>query len=273
MSDPEGQDENRQREDVRQLTDEVVRNLRWRFWALSAVVTLLGYFGVKEIVRGVTETEIRAAQRAAIVAEESAKKTTTATDTATKQAEAYSETVGALRDEAAKVQQQFLAVKNQLEADRGNLKASVDRGDQELRARIGRLDELVTRLAQESQTSRQALETYRKDLQKLATTAEAERKRFADNSKYSVVVYSVAPTRDLATRAQALLSEIGYRVSVTDLTNAAYFWKQLPFKFPATPTVNTIQYSPGREPKATEVKGTPGPFHQHSRDKRGPDRR
>lgn len=212
-------DEGQQREIARRnLEEEVIRQLKRRFWLAALVLTVLGYFGLKEIVRGVTETEIRAAQRAAILAEESAKKTTTATDAATQQAEAYSKSVGALQNEAVKVQQQFFAVKNQLEADRGNQKASLDRNALELQTRIARLDELVAKLAQDSQTSRQALDTYRKDLEKLTATAEAERKRFTENSQYSVVVYSTATTRDLANTAQLRLSELGFRASVADVT-------------------------------------------------------
>jgi hypothetical protein len=58
---------------------------------------------MKEIVRSVTESEIREAFRAAVVAGEAAKKATIATDDATKIAEAYGKTVGALQQQAVGV--------------------------------------------------------------------------------------------------------------------------------------------------------------------------
>jgi len=245
---------------LHRLETSLVKRILRRFWIGAIIVPFLGYFGIKEIVRSVTDSEIRAAQRAAVVAEEAAKKATAVTEEAVKQTENYSKTVGVLQNEAKKVDAQFLEVKQRLDSESANLRAASEKTARDLVTRVARLEELVVRIAQESQASRQALETYKRDLDKLKLAAEAEQRRFAANSQYSVILYFLERTKDLAQKAQEKLAQEGFRTSITDLNQ----WQKISLVFATmrttAPTVNTITYSAGATAKATEIKGLLAPI-------------
>ena len=245
---------------VERVEVEVLRRLRKKFWFFAAAVTLLSYFGVKEIVRQFADSEIRAAQRAAILAEEKANKAAVATDDATKITEAYGRTVGALQGQAVAVQAQFAELGQRIEAERVNLRVGAEKARTNVDARLSKLEELVGKVIQDTQASRQALEAYRSDIEKAKAAAAAEAKRFIENSQYAISVQFTPATKDLAGKVQDTLAKAGFKVAVGDLAQAERFATAYATatasttNIAATPTVNSIRFSQKATPKIQEIR-------------------
>jgi hypothetical protein len=192
---------------IRKIEDEVIRRIRRKWWIVGALAVLVGFFGIKEIIRAGTESDIRAAQRAAILAEEKANRAATVTQEAATQTSNYSKTVGALQDDATKVQGQFIALRERLETESRSLQVRGERAQQDVAARLAKLEELVAKVAQDAQVSRQAVEAYRKDADKAKAAAEAESGRFAENARYDVTLFFTPETKDSAESARGLLTK------------------------------------------------------------------
>src|SRR5207247_11158561 len=122
--------------EIDRVRTEVIRQLRNRFWFVVLGIALLSYFSVKEIVRQVTETETRAALKAAVLAEDQAKKAATATEEATKITDVYGKSVGVLQQQAVGVQAQFATVATERAAERANLRASAERTRNNIETRL-----------------------------------------------------------------------------------------------------------------------------------------
>jgi hypothetical protein len=207
-------------------------------------------------VRTATDTEIRAAQKAANLAEEKGNRAGSAAEEAKRIIDGYGRTMGALQSDAARVQTQFLEMKQRLDAESANAKARADKGLKEATARLSRLEELVAKVSQDSQASRQAITSYKADLERIQTAAEAERKRFAENSEYSVVVAYTDKNRSAAEAATVMLTKAGFKASKLRLPVDK---KELVPWF-LIPEANLIVHTADAATKAAEVRGLIAPL-------------
>jgi ABC-type transporter Mla subunit MlaD len=93
-----------------------------------------------------------------------------------------------LQEQAGTVQPQFGQLTQQLKAESANLKAGAEKARSASDTRLARLEELVERVARDAQTSRQVIETYKSDIDKIKVAAAAEVQRFGANAEYTVSV-------------------------------------------------------------------------------------
>jgi len=190
-------------------------------------------------VRSATEPEIRAAVKAAVVAEEKGKTAAQATEGAVKLSDAYAKNVMALQEQAVTVQAQFVALTQQLKAESTNLKARADKAQAASDIRLAKLEELVERVARDAQTSRQVLEAYRSDVEKLKTATAEQARLFGANAEYAVSILYFPAKRDLAERAQDILSKVGFKTATANLP------ANLPPGGAAVPGGDLIRYTEG----------------------------
>jgi len=258
---------NGQSETVENVEREVIRRLQIKFWFFAAAVVLLSYFGVKEIVRQVTDNEIRAAFRAAILAEDKAKKAADATEEATKLSAGYAKTVGTLQEDAARVQALFVALRQRVDSESSSLKARAEKTSGNVEARLSRLEDLVAKLAQDTQASRQAIEAYRRDSEKIKATVAADAKRFVENGQYAVNIQFTSATKQLAEKAQDILARSGFKVATSDIAQLERFFYgasagATTTNVTTTPPVNTIRFTASASPKVQEVRDLLSPVVQ-----------
>lgn len=265
-----------------QVLEELKADLKtWaKQWSvfLVLIVAVVGYFGVSNVIEGTVrrlmdrevtnmERETREASKAAVLAQDSAAKAKAATEEATKQTEIYGSTVGALQERAKEVDAQFLGVKQRLDAESANIRASAAKDVKDITARLARLEKLVEKVAEESRASRQAVETYQKEVAEMKAASQAEGTRFAANAKYQVTVYFNEKTKDLSAKAVEKLTQAGFKASTLDLVQIDKIfpikseWKSY---IPGVEvrTVNTIAYTANGRLKAEEVRDLLAPLVQ-----------
>lgn len=228
---------------IRRLETEVMSRLKWRFWIGALVVALLGFFGVREMLRGFVDTEVKAAQRAAILAEESAKKATTATDEASKQTQSYIKTVETLQGEAQKVDAQFVAVRQRITADAKNAALRSEKDFSAAQQRLAALEALVKQIGEENEVTRRATADYAKKVATLENRIEREQKRFAENSAYTVWISFIPDKKSLALDIQSRLASAGFKAPLTEITS----------KILEASKGTTLTYLAAGESKAQEV--------------------
>ena len=116
----------------------------------------------------------------------------------------------------------------------------------------------MARVAQDAQTSRQAVEAYRRDIEKIKAAAEVDAKRFVANSEYWVTIRFRPPTRELAERAQDILAKQGFKVGLLDVDadglTGLRIAGQTTTNWPTSPRANTIRFAPRASGKAQEVR-------------------
>lgn len=251
---------------LNELQGELLSWGRRQFWLVSLIVGVLaigGYFGVANLVQstvrevvereaGQMRREAWEAAKAAALAQESTAKARTATEEATKRTEAYAETVGALQERAKQVDTQFLAVLQRLEAESANLRVAAAKDVKDVTARLARLEELVAKMARDSEASRQAVETYQKEVAALKAAAQAEASRFASNAAYRVTVYFNDSTRDLSAKAVEILAQAGFKTSSASVSVFDLFSKSP--SLGGGRTVNSIVYDPKEKAKAEGIR-------------------
>lgn len=208
------------------LQKELIQWAKNRFWIVTAIVIVLGYFGfsllIRETVRGLVEKEITDANRAAIIAKESATRASLATEEVTKQAQTYSKTVIGLQEKANQVDAQFISLRQKFEADSANVKAGAAREAKDIATRLARLETLVAEMAKQPQLSQEAVSAYQKEIAGLKEAAFAEGKKFGENSAYYVTVYYNEKTIALSTKVVEKLSQAGFKAASSSVGTLSF---------------------------------------------------
>lgn len=208
------------------LQKEIVQWAKKRFWIVTAIIIVLGFFGssllIRETVRGLVEKEIADATRAAIIARESATRASLATEEVIKQAQTYTKTVSALQEKANKVDAQFIGIRQRLEAESANVKAGAAREAKDIATRLARLETLVAGVAKQPQTSQQAVADYQKEIAGLREAAFTEGKKFGENSAYYVTVYYKENASALSTKVVEKLAQAGFKATSSSIGTLSF---------------------------------------------------
>jgi len=251
-----------------EVKDELLKWARSRFWIITVIVLVVGFFGIrfliKESVRGQVDAEIQELQseiidrfqsqvleawKKTVLAEEAALKAKTAYETTAKEADRYSETVATLQKAADRLDAQFVSMRQRIEAESGIVKASTQKEIENIRLQLARLRELVEQVARGSTENLEAVvETYQETQSRIEKTAKAEKERFTENSVYLVTLfYSDKITFMLSRGAYQGLVEAGFKTSETSFDPYEH---TLPSNLEGR---NVIAYPPGARSKAHEI--------------------
>ncbi len=200
---------------LEELQTDLLKWAKKRFWIITAIVVVFGVLGsgilIRETVRTLVDKQIAEANTAAILAKESATRATLATDEIIKHTQTYGKTVGVLQERATKVDAQFVAIQQRMEAESGNVKAGAARETKDIATRLARLESLVGGLAKQPQIPQKEVAAYEKEIAELKQAAFAEGKRFAENSDYYVTVYYNEKSTTLSTKVTEKLTEAGFK--------------------------------------------------------------
>ena len=203
------------------LQKELIQWAKKRFWIITAIVIVLGFFGssllIRETVRGLVEKEIEDANKAAIIARESATRAAIATEEVAKQAQTYAKTVIGLQEKASQVDTQFTSIRQRLEAETANVKADAARETKDIATRLTHLEKLVAGVVKQPQTSQQAVATYQKEIVELKEVAFNEGKKFGENSAYYVTVYYNEQTIALSAKIVEKLTQAGFKAASSSI--------------------------------------------------------
>lgn len=244
------EEEVRKRTLLYEIEDELWVLLKRRAWILAVVLAIVGASGIWAVVhytvQQVADGPLKDLQKQLVQAEiqaESAKRAnataTTAAEQVTSNLNGLQGSVQTLREQAKSISDQFALVTQQIEASSKNAALRSQRDFNAAQERIAALETLVKRIAEDNAATRKATADYAKQVAALENKVEKEQKRFAENSAYSVSIFSSSNKRSLALDVQRLLAGAGFRAALVD--------------FPVKSDKNTLTYDGKSDSKAKEL--------------------
>ena len=198
----------------RDLQKDILEWAQTRFWVVVFVTVLIGFFGVRALVREMIASELREATRATAQAQAAAEQTPRLTKEVRSDAEKYRLLVDELSSGAATVDQRFHEVSGRINPESDHSVAAADLKVAELTQQVNELSDVVKRLADESKSARELIHDYERRAADLGVAAASKRERFADNSKYDVLVAHYGedtPTGQFAAELRRELTGRGFK--------------------------------------------------------------
>jgi hypothetical protein len=240
------------------LKDEI----RWakrRCWLVALVIAVVGsfigvvgYFWVPPLigdtVKNLVENQLKrtteatsSAEVAALVARNLAQRASDKMNDAIEKANSYGEEVKALQTRAAELNQTFVVLRQQLEANTANLKELGRKDVEQIESRLAGLEKLVPDLSEVS-VKKDAFTAYKAELNAKITKTEKGKTEFQNNSEYMVVVNYRVWAKSFSENIVQKLSEKGFRAtaSLITITDEAEIIVSAPMS--STPEVVTISY-------------------------------
>ena len=193
--------------------------MKWaqtRFWILAVLSILVGFFGVRALVREMLAAELRDAMRASADAQAAASQGRDAIKDVRAEATKYKELVEALTTRAKDVDEKLQEFKSRIEAEGTRASAAADLKVAGLDQQLTEIRHMVSKLATESLTSQNSLREYEKTLGEVRQLAVANQAEFADNSEFRIIVVAHRPgskSDKLASLIIDTLSRKGFKAS------------------------------------------------------------
>ncbi|MBC8030410.1 MAG: hypothetical protein H7Z16_09885 [Pyrinomonadaceae bacterium] len=234
----------------RDLQKELLEWAQTRFWIFAILTFLIGFFGVRALVREMISSELKEATRAAAQAEAAADHTREVTKDVRADADKYRETVAQLSETATRVDDRFKELDGRIAAEGAHAVASSELQLSQLAKRLDELSEVVKTAASESRESKEALRLYDARIAALKSESSDQRANFLENSQYSVMVIrhpaAVGESLHLGAELLSALTKQGYRVSTG-------MWEKTR---PAELTKISIRYKSGKHKLAVRLEET-----------------
>lgn len=231
---------------LQELQEEILKWAQTRFWAIAIISVLIGFFGVRALVREMLSAEVKDAMRASVEAQAAATQGREAIKDVRSEASKYKELVQELTTTARNVDEKFQEMKSRIDAEGTRTSAAADLKITALDKQLVQIREIVLDLAKESAQSRESLLEHEKRLAEVRKSAASGQAEFEDNSRVRVVVVGHAPgskSQLLGAKITNALSQMGFKASEGK-------WAE------GTPQHNeiTIDYTPVGDQKVEVIK-------------------
>jgi hypothetical protein len=188
------------------LQDAVLKWAQARFWVIALVVLLIGFFGVRALVRELIAGELKDAMRATAGAEAASDQAREATKRVQAEADEYQTAVEKLRKTAADVQSDLSSLRGLIEAEATNARKAAEIG---LGGLQRQLDALSTTVAGVLPGPSRGAEAVARQSE-IKEESAVEQDHFARRSKFLVGVFGDYRYRQLVDS----LSAVGYKASL-----------------------------------------------------------
>jgi hypothetical protein len=216
----------------RQLEDAIIQWAQRRFWLIAVLAVLIGFFGVRSLVRELIAGELKDAMRVTAAAQAASDQAREAAKVAQSEAEEYEAAVEKLRKTANDVQADLLSLRALIEAEAANARKAAEIGLGGMQRQLDTLSAAVADVAAGRASSKDTVQRQSEVKEESAAAQSA----FARRSKYNVAIFSDDEDSDVANR----LSATGYKTS------------RFPPGFSGIPK-NTLLYSDKAKPVLKEI--------------------
>jgi|GEM_PF-4477370 len=197
---------------------------------LGSFIGVFGYFWVPLLIRdtvdNLLENQLKrtteatsSAEVAATVARNLAQRASDKMNDAIKKANLYKEEAKGFQTRAAELNQTFVVLRQQLEANTANLKEAGRKDREPIEFRLAGLEKHVTDLSDES-VKKEAFTAYKTELNTKKTETEKEKTEFQNNSEYMVVVNYRVWAKSFSENIVRKLSEKGFRATASPMRTA-----------------------------------------------------
>lgn len=231
---------------LQELQEEVLKWAQTRFWVIAIISVLIGFFGVRALVREMLAAEVKDAMRASAEAQVAATQGREAIKDVRSEASKYKDMVQELTATAKNVDEKFQEVKSRIDGEATRTSAAANLKITALDEQLVEIRDMVLGLARESARSKESLEEHERRLSEFRQSAASGQAKFEDNSRVRVVVVSHAPgskTQVFGAKVTNALSQMGFKASEGK-------WKE----GTAQGNVITIDYTPAGDQKVEVIK-------------------
>lgn len=199
-----------------ELRDEFLSWAQTRFWFASIALLIIGFFGIRGIIRELVSSELKDATKAGAAAEVAAVSAREATKKAHEKIEGLQETLTDLDSRAIEVDSRFREVLARLDAESKHVRQQSQDEIKLLTNRLDKLDELVTKTAATPSAS-DLVTKYQERKNELLAADRLHRSDFIKNSVYLMHVLVSNVKDDLATKIVDVLTSEGFKASVLEV--------------------------------------------------------
>jgi hypothetical protein len=200
----------------RELQDDILTWAQTRFWIIAVLSVVVGFVGVRSLVREMLSAELKDAMRASAEASAAAGQGKEAVKEVRAEAAKYSTTMEELTASAAKVDQKLSDLRSRVDAEGTRSVAAAELKTGALEAQLAELRKMVEVLAKDSEGTKRVLvefENRRVQAERSAALTQAD---FDENSTVEVQVVGHGPgsaTQESAARLVEALSKLGFKAS------------------------------------------------------------
>lgn len=216
----------------RELQDAILKWAQGRFWTIAAVGLLIGFFGVRALVRELIAGELKEAMRVIATAQAASDQAREATKRVQAEAEEYEDAVEKLRKTATDVQSELTSLRGIIDAESANARKAAEIGVGGLQRQLDALAATVSELSPPAKRGDDVIARQ----SEIKQHAAAEQDEFAQRSRYTIRINSNKDHSNLVTA----LTARGYKI----VTN--------PMKFRGIPP-NIILHGPAAGPVLDEI--------------------
>ncbi len=206
---------------INDIEKEILDWAKARFWLIAVVTLIVGFFGVRALVKDLIFSQLQDAAKASARAEAAAEIARDSAVDTTKHLRAFGDTLIALEDQTKEIERSVVETKENFEEERKALQAnashavaSAELEVAELKEQLSQLTTLVEKLAKTSEQHHDLLSVFEQSRQETTRKQQSQREHFEQNSKYRVMIaYYRGRPLPTATQIFDMLKEIGFKVS------------------------------------------------------------
>lgn len=201
----------------KELEDDISKWIQTRFWFIALASILVGFVGVRALVREFVSAELKDAMRSSAEAQSAANLARDSVREVRAEAGKYKDLVDAASDKASLVNDQLQELKSRIDAEGARSVAVSEIKTTALSAQLEELRNTVTALAADSERNRAILKTSGSRIDKARETAQATEAEFFSNTNIDVrvVSYIEGLSKELGSEVQNALASLGFKVSAS----------------------------------------------------------
>lgn len=240
-----------------ELQTELLSWAKTRFWVVAVVAVVLGFVGMRTIVRDLASDELRNAIRASAEADSAAAAARDSIAKARESVAQYQQLVNELQTHATLIDKHYKELDAQIPAHNENIRTEVRLAKTDIEAQLTDMRAAVSTLLAKVEGARAAQTFTVRDSEQRAK-AQTRTTIFADNAKYSVALSYKQTSTPATNRALSLLRSQGYKVE--DYPQSDYAIDEKTGEFDGEPPgiitesrSMVFKYNPQSKKKADEV--------------------
>jgi hypothetical protein len=200
----------------RELEDDIIKWVQTRFWIIAIITVVIGFFGVRALVREFIAAELKEAMRASAEAQAAAQSARESIKEVRTEAGKYKDLVESASSTATVVNERLEELRSRIDAEGARSVAAADLKVSALDKQVEELRKTVTSLAGDSERTREILKHAESRIARAREAAQTSEAEFSSNANIKINV--VRHDKDelsvkLAKEITASLTQKGFKTS------------------------------------------------------------
>lgn len=197
------------------LEEEIMKWAQTRFWFIAIISLLIGFFGVRALVRDFVSAELKDAMRASAEAQAAAQSARESIKEVRLEATKYKDLVDTASSTAAAVNDKLQELKSRIDSEGARSVAASDLKVSAISEQIEGLRQTVRSLASDSERARDILKQADSRIAQVREAAKTSEAEFTSNANINVILvpHTDQLSKSLAAKISSSLTQRGFKVS------------------------------------------------------------